>query len=184
MKATLDLETGEIIPRQSTKKSFVCWWEHNWKAIIKEEVFTLQEQGALHRLGMYISYRDNTLRKGKNPMTKTEIGKILGLKKSRTREIIENLKRKNALIEEKDGRAFKYTISPYLCWKGTEKDDEYQVTQKKFQTPIRESRTIGYWKNDELLVRVRGAPIPIVSEKRASSAGKATLLEKNKEFDF
>jgi len=142
------------------KKRFSCSWTYNWQVLHERKVFTLEEEGVLHRLQSYIFYRDNTVIDFDTglPMTRKQIAKLIGMSEKQTGRILESLKNKNAILIEKRGRNNAYTINPCLFWKGTERDREFSDLHMAFFKEIKNMRLP---KNCPALVRVRGRPIPI-----------------------
>ena len=142
------------------KKRFSCSWTYNWQAIHERQVFTLEEEGALHRLQSYIFYRDNTIIDHDTgfPMTRKQIAGVLGLSITQTGRVIDSLKNKNAIIATKTGRGNNYVINPCLFWKGTERDKEYLSL---YDTFFKEIKNMCDNKNCPSLVRVSGRVIPI-----------------------
>lgn len=145
------------------KKRFTCSWIYNWQAIHGQGVFTLEEEGVLHRLQNYITYRDNTIKDLNTllPLNKKQISKLLGVSEKKCYEILKVLQFKNAVREGRYGKGTKYIISPYLFWKGTEKDEEYQEVKKVFDLFNIEIENIFCRKNCPFLVAVSGKRIPI-----------------------
>lgn len=158
------------------KKRFSCSWTNTWQALHESLVFTLEEEGALHRLQSYIFYRDNTVIDHDTgfPMTRKQIAAVLGLSEKQAGRILDSLRAKNAIITTKNGRGNNYVINPCLFWKGTERDKEYLSL---YDTFFKERKNMCKSKSCPFFVAVSGRVIPIWDINVPSKGQKCPLSE-------
>jgi len=142
------------------KKRFSCSWTYTWQILHKRQVFTVEEEGILHRLQSYTMFRNNTVTNFDTgfPMSKRDIANLICKSEKQTNRILKSLEKKNALKMSKRKNINQYVINPCLFWKGTEKDKEYLGLYAAFLKEIENMRCL---PNCPCLVRVSGRVIPV-----------------------
>lgn len=142
------------------KKRFSCSWTFNWREIHRHQVFSLEEEGVLHRLQSYIKFRDNIIRDQQTsyPLNKENISKLLGRSVKQTSRILDMLELKNAIYHEKNGEKDLYVLNPCLFWRGTEKDKQYSELISYFNKRLDNMNCIKYCP---YLVNVSGRRVSI-----------------------